>query len=477
MFTLKSYHPLVISKRLITIILEIIFFQGIEMAQVILIENDETLNDLLSVNLTTYLDVDLIQRTNAQDVLSLLAILPNIELIITPMRVGDELTSEILENHILSNKLDTGLIVIGSDQKAKNDFSVNISDPTDWEKVITATAKILGTDEDVLAKKAAPDYIAVPVKYFLNLDSSNCDVFIRIKKSSTEYQYVKRIHKGDTFSKDSIKRYLEQGLENFYVPKNDHKSFAIFLSNRLVEELDTPDMDVSRKVSIMGESYEISIKEITKLGFNSENIQLMESIIVNMLKNFEKTPEMSNLLHKVINSEIGIIFQQTHMISIVACEILKNLNHNDPKAYEKIAYASFFHDITLADHEKLSKINCYDELEKANFNERDWNKVFNHAHEAAELIRKYADAPVGADEIIRCHHGTTNGKGFSNEIEKLPELAKIFIIAHHFVIELFRYKESGGEPRPVTEELYRRYPTPSVVNIIKALEKTLKKRK
>lgn len=41
------------------------------MAQVILIESNNTMNDLISVNLTTYLGVDLIQRKNAQDTLGL----------------------------------------------------------------------------------------------------------------------------------------------------------------------------------------------------------------------------------------------------------------------------------------------------------------------------------------------------------------------------------------------------------------------
>lgn len=447
------------------------------MAQVILIEDNKTVNDLVSVNLTTYLGVDLIQRKNAQDALSLLAILPNIDLIITTNKVGDESTADVLSHYIESNKLDTGLIVTGTSEVAHNDFTINIANPKDWEQIVHASAKILGINENVLAKKAVPDYIAVPVRYFLNLDHVNCDVFIRIKKSPTEYQYVKRIHNGDTFSKDSIKRYMEQGLENFHIAKDAYKSFTIFLSNRLVEKIDSPTMDETKKIQIMGESYEIAVREIAKLGFNSETIQLTESIIQNMVKNFEKSPEMSNLLHKVINSNTGVLYQRCHMTSVVASEMIKNLKFDDAKAYEKIAYASFFHDIMLADKEELTKINSFDELEKANLSEEDWDLVFNHAMEAAVLLRKHPEAPTGADEIIKHHHGATNGKGFSNSIEKLPDLSKIFIIAHHFVLELIRFKENGGEAKPVTDELYKRYPSPDVAIIIKALERTLKKKK
>jgi response regulator RpfG family c-di-GMP phosphodiesterase len=236
-------------------------------------------------------------------------------------------------------------------------------------------------------------------------------------------------------------------------------------------------MDETKKIQIMGESYEIAVREIAKLGFTSETIQLTEAIIQNMVKNFEKSPEMSNLLHKVINSQTGLLYQRCHMTSVVASEMIKNLKFEDPKAYEKIAYASFFHDIMLADREELTMINSFEELEQANLNEEDWDLVFNHALESSVLMRKNPEAPAGTDEIIKHHHGASNGKGFSNSIDKLPDLSKIFIIAHHFVLELIHFKETGGEAKPITEELSKRYPGPDVAIMIKALEKTLKKKK
>lgn len=236
-------------------------------------------------------------------------------------------------------------------------------------------------------------------------------------------------------------------------------------------------MDITQKIQLMGESYDIAIKEIIKLGFNSETVQLTDTIIQNMIKNFERNPEMSGLLHKVINSKTGLLYQRSHMISVVASEMIKNLKINDPQAFDKVSFAAFFHDITLSDHDELAKINSFEELEHAELPEETWDMVFNHAHDAAMLVKGHPDAPTGADEIIRHHHGAFNGKGFSNSIEKLPDLSKIFIVAHHFVFELIKFKEVGGEPRPITEELYKKYPTPEVTMIVKALEKTLKKKK
>lgn len=447
------------------------------MAQVILIESNKTMNDLISVNLTTYLGVDLIHRVNAQDALSLLAILPSIDMIITNAKVEAEDSANMINRYLIENELEIGLVVLGGSLEKTTDHTVIIPNEKDWEKVVQVTAKILGINEETLSKKAVPDYVAVPVKYFLNLDSINCDVFIRIKKSPTEFQFVKRIHNGDSISKESILKYMEQGLEFFHIPKEHHKNFAIYLSNRLVDKIEAPGIEDAHKIQIMGESFDIASKEIVTLGFTSETIQLTDTIIENMIKNFQKSPEMSGLLHKVINSRTGSLYQKSHMTSVVASEMVKNLKFADPNAFEKIAFAAFFHDIMMTDREDLAKINSFEELEKAHLSEQDWDLVFNHANEASQLIKNHPEAPVGADEIIRHHHGAFNGKGFSNAIEKLPDLSKIFIIAHHFVLELVKFKETGGEPRPVTEELFRRYPSPDAAIIIKSLERTLKKKK
>ena len=123
------------------------------MAQVVLIQDNKTLNDLISVNLTSYLGVDLIQRKNALETISLLAILPNIDLIITTHKLVDEDTSQILSQYISDHNLETGLIVLGTAEDPNNDFTINISNPKDWEKVIRSAAKVLGINDDVLAKK------------------------------------------------------------------------------------------------------------------------------------------------------------------------------------------------------------------------------------------------------------------------------------------------------------------------------------
>ncbi|MCK6595175.1 MAG: hypothetical protein L6Q33_08250, partial [Bacteriovoracaceae bacterium] len=121
------------------------------MAQVVLIEDEKNLNDLLSINLNTYLGVDLIQQDSGLDCIGLLTILPNIDLIITKNQVGSEKTAETLQKYIEDNKLEATLIVLG-DFKKPGPNTVCVENPRDWEKVVHYAAKVLGLNEAEILK-------------------------------------------------------------------------------------------------------------------------------------------------------------------------------------------------------------------------------------------------------------------------------------------------------------------------------------
>ncbi len=447
--------------------------------QIILVEANEIIRDLISLNIKTYLGVDVILRTNAQEAIELMNILPEIDLVISSVKNGDENSCSDIAQFIIDGDNDIPLIVLGDmpTTPAGIEEIATSSAESDWENTIKIAAKSLGINEDVISKRKVPDFIPITINYFFNLSTSCCDVYIRIKKGPSDYQYVKRIHQGDVFSQDVIKKYHSQGLKNLYIPKDQQSNFTNFVSNNLVKMLNQPSLSPDEKLSIMGNSYDIATREILKIGFNSATVQLTETIINNMVETFKDEEKVSPLLRKIINSKTSYIYQHSHMTAVVSSEILKNLGEDDPTSHEKMSYAAFFKDISLADREELAQINSFEELENATISEEDWDMVFNHALEGAVLIRHYPEAPLDIDNIIKHHHGSPNGKGFSvtGQDSKFDLLSLVFIIAVEFVNELMSYKVKGGTPKPVIEELRKKYTSEETISIIDALEKTLKK--
>ncbi len=451
------------------------------MSQIIIIEDNESLNQLLTLNLSTYVGAEVIHRDNALGTIDLIKLLPNIDLIITKTSINNENTAKDLALFLAKEQLDIGLIIIGDypeDVSGIEEMAISFPNIENWEDIVSAAAKHLGVTPQKMDKHIFPDYIPTPIHYFLPLTSCCCDVFIRIKKAPGEFQFVKRIHAGDIFTRELIDKYSEQGLKEFYIAKEVQINFTNFISDHLVEKLEITNLKTEDQIEIIGQSFDIALDQIHKLGFTSATIQLTDTIVQTMIKSSEQSPEMSNMLHKVVNSDNGQMYLHAHMTSIVASQILKDLGHARKDLYEKLAYASFFKDIILVDKPELAKINSQEELENANLSEDDWDLVFSHALECAILIRKHPEAPIDVDTIIKCHHGAINGKGFSTTSgAKLSSLSKIFVIACDFVHQLLDYKEKGGKPKPIVDELKLKYKGPEMEIIIKALEKTLKKKK
>lgn len=447
------------------------------MAQVILIENNATLHELIALNLSTYVGSDIIPRKNAADAIALLDLLPGVPLIITRSRIEDEDTAALLAEYIKKKKIDTGLIVLGETSAEVKEIGVNISNDQEWEKVIKLAARMLGVTEEYMAKKIQPDYVPVPIHYFLPLESSCCDIFLRIKKGPEEYQYIKRVHRGDNYPKAMVQRYIEDGLTHFYIPQEDHIAFTNYFSNRLVAKLEDPSVSDEDQLVLISQTYDAAIHEIKNLGFTSATIQLTDAIITSIVKTFERSPDLSPLLYRIINSKTSFIYQHSHLAAIVAAECIKHMDVEDKRILqERLAFAAFFHDIALIDHDELAKIHSYEDLEKAELTEELWDLVFNHALEGALLIKKHPEAPEGIDEIILHHHGASNGKGFVKNVGKLGIMTKIFIISEAFTKKLLSFKEKGGKPHPIIEDLYLAYPEADMKLIIDALGTTLKKR-
>ena len=82
------------------------------MAQVIIIEQNERLRDLLSMQLKQQLNVEVIPRENSDEAIAILNILPEIDLVISRHFIADEPTGDLIYQHIKSSNLETNIIIL-----------------------------------------------------------------------------------------------------------------------------------------------------------------------------------------------------------------------------------------------------------------------------------------------------------------------------------------------------------------------------
>ncbi len=470
------------------------------MAQIIIIEPNQSLQELISLNLKTYLSSEIIPRDNAKEAIALLNILPSIDLIITTYQVGSENTAKNLHSYLKQNPSETQMVILGGPNSPKHiqDMPQELSSyfyvpsTKDWEKVITHCGNLLGHSTDVMNKKSHPDFVSIPIDYFLHLNTTCCDTFLRIKKGPNKFQFIKRIHAGDNYNKEMIYKYKDQGLKNFFIPKQDQQNFTNYVSDFLVNKLSESSPFPSDGGKINAEdipnqyfeqldvNFHVALNEIKTLGFTSATIQLTDSIIENMMVSINQSSKMSTLLRKVLNSKSRYLYQHAHLTLIVATEILVALGKNTPHNIELLSYACFFKDIALGDRPELAKISTVEQLKESNLSSDDWGLIMNHAKDGADIIRHHDEAPLSIDQLILTHHGSPDGRGFfdkaDNNLKEFNLIQNLFILCNDFVVELLLFKEKGGKPQPIIQILKDRYGNEKTSEILALMEKILKTR-
>jgi response regulator RpfG family c-di-GMP phosphodiesterase len=409
----------------------------------------------------------------------LLNLLPSIDIIIIKDKIGVEDSANKMAFHLMENEINSALIVIGTNDKYN--LGLNFKTISDWEKIVHSVGKILGFTEEQLNLKNNPEFVSIDPQYLKSLEATSCDIYIRIKKGPTSFQYIKRFLAIDRIDQSDYERYIKEGLKHFYIKKEDREQFTIYLSNHLISKLEGIEQvgDLAEKIEIISDSYGVAINHINEIGLTRSTIQLTDSIVSTMGKTFEYHPQISSHLQNVLISKGSKLFQYYHMISIIASESLKVLGNTNLNYLQSLTYAAFFHDLALTEFPDLTKISNSEELEFLKNEQMDQYELVNlHAKVSADLIKNQQGFGEFTAQIVREHHGSITGIGFPYPPDKsLHPLSRLFIIVEEFVRHLFRYQEAGGAPKPVIEILKEKYPEEEFKVSLSALNKLLIKNK
>lgn len=438
------------------------------MSQTILIEPNEEMRKIYSLNLHTFAGTDVIVRQNAEDAIQLLKILPTLSLIVTKSSVNAELTAQKISKYLATEMLDIPLIVIGDVPELKNS-AVCFPEPVAWEKLIQQAAKFLGVTPKDLNSRVKPDFIPMTLSYFYEITETPCDIFIRIKKGPGDFQYVKRIHSKDTFDIYTIKKYEEQGLKEFFVQRDYIQYFTTFVTNSLVKKLERDDLNMEERIMTTAHSYEVVEDQIRKIGLDKATVELADAGINSMIKSVKDSPQLAELLKFLFTSKVSLAYQHCHLITVMCQYILSKQSWYQPKHLDILSFVAFFSDITLKSSEQISIMNDED-LRRSNLTDEERSQVINHAKNAAALLAKHPNADDYIKTVLLQHHGKMDGVGFNDAPgEDLHPLSKVFIVADNFVKILLR-PDLPSSKREILPMLYARYTNPSYQKIIKALE-------
>jgi len=435
----------------------------------LLVENNPKIESFYVLNLATWLGLDVLSKKKADFAIKHLETKSNeINLIIVRSVIEKEDTARAIIEYLKENDLNIPVIVIGPAQALPPCFS-HIPNSLQLKPLIQACARALNITAKDMSNKVVPDFFPIPILYFNVIKRSVCPVYAQDIDDSNKYHL--QVEKLVELDNAMVKGMVEQGITHLYVNKLDRLDFVNNVTSELITHLENGELSPDEEISASEKNMELLSKKLLAIGINEETIKLAKKNIDDMKKNTKGNPKMAKLLERLLSNKTGYLFKHTQILTYICLHIIKHIDWGNAEQEDKISFIAFFHDIALeTDQQAMIKSNL--ELKKSNFTPAERQLVERHAQMAAELASRYPHAPMGADQIIRQHHGMLNGIGFSEHYgNNVSPIAVVFIVAEEFTRIILNNENGPFDRADMLRELKEEFPTSRFQKIIDILQK------
>lgn len=434
----------------------------------LLVESNPRIESFYMLNLSTWLGLEVVAKKKAEFAVKLLdEENPPIELIIVRSQIEKEDSARIILEFVEKKNLNIPVIVIGPGKEVPGSFS-HVPNSLELKILIQSAAKALKITAKDMSEKIVQDYFPIPIIYFKVINSSVCPVYSQDIDEPGKYHL--RISKNERFEEGFINSMIQEGVDQLYVDKMDRLSFVYNVTSELMALLSSTDLSPDEEITAGDKSLALLSRKLVAFGINEETIKLAHKNIGLMKKNVKMYPKMAKLLERLLKNKSSYLFKHTQILTYVGLHIIKNIDWGNPNQEDKISFIAFFHDIAL-ENDAQARISSTLELKKSTLEASQKSLVEKHAQMAAEFVTKFPHAPMGADQIIRQHHGTLNGVGFSEHYgNNVSPMALVFIVAEEFTRLILKHENETLDKKELIRNLREEFPTSRFQKIINLLE-------
>lgn len=397
------------------------------------------------------------------------------DLIITLDSLNGESAATAISNHLKSYGIKTPMVVTGAEKDdVLSDNVFGVIGKFNIQSILKMSAKILGVTAKQMAELNVGAYYPVSLSPLMGLGVAPCPIYQQIDST------YKRIVRAEDPMGDVLKVLEGKGVEHLFVSSMDRLTIINKISLALIEKITAglKNLDaapVEKKVQVLSDGYEFAAANLFSNDEIKQQMQEIASASAKVMSDVAKdTPNLKSLLAIMLSNRDGYIFTHSMITSYVAYHMIKNVTWGGEGQIEKINFVLFFHDIFLAPiYLKFPELRAeVDLLENDKLSEKEKDVVLNHAKLAAEMVVGYKRCPMGADVLIKQHHGMKKGKGFVKfYMEDLSPLSKVILIAEMFV-EAFMKSAEDKTPfnsKIIIPKLISEFKTPSYTKIVQSL--------
>jgi HD-GYP domain-containing protein (c-di-GMP phosphodiesterase class II) len=240
-----------------------------------------------------------------------------------------------------------------------------------------------------------------------------------------------------------LKKYKDKNVKQLFIKadqlpwihKQTRKQFGYLLKDpKFHFQLKDP-------VLVQKESLNEKVIHVTEdLYLEEDYKRTILTLMDKAIRELSRHPKLEELINKIdIKSEkIGYYSKRIRLMCIIGSFIARELEWNSVATLEKIIFASFLHDVTIAHDRTLLSIRDREHFEriKDQLTEKQQKMYLEHPQNASNLLdNSFSSVPFEVNTLVEQHHEIPNGKGFPGGLkwDKISPLSALFIVTNDFV--------------------------------------------
>jgi len=427
-------------------------FLGWIMTRALMVSDNEVLNSVYVANLKVYTDTEVVIVKDHEECISLLERDEDFKALITLSMVAGTDTALLMFQHLIENDISIPLVVVAHESELEDEEIPIIKDFYDIKSVVKSMANIMDITAKDMMSLDVPDYYPISLPLFYGIEKLPCNVFM-LEPNSNPESFALIFKKGKPVE-EQLSNFHDRGVSVLYVQAEQRLSFINYASKIILERLENQESAAFEKMEAVEQGIEIVAESLFHQDeLTEEMVNISKSCMGNMRDVVSEAPHLKNLLASLVANKSSYLYSHAILSTYVANHIVDVIDWGSDAHKEKVSFVLFFADMFLAPIYKKYPDAKYEEdlLFNTEITEDEKDFILNHAKNAGEAIRSFPRCPMGADVIIKQHHGMTGGSGFAIKYkDDISPLAKVVIISEAFVEEILRCRDEG---RPFGDEV------------------------
>ena len=276
-------------------------------------------------------------------------------------------------------------------------------------------AEISGEDAEFIPIRAA-DFVSGSKVFF--------DVYIRLGSG----RYVKLIQTGDAFTPERLDGYIEKGVQNFYLRKDQQHAYLTYCNEISKAALKSKNIANSVKLSQVFNSGEETMKFLKGQGLSENRMQYASSFVSNVHNLVESMDLMSDPSFSSFANDVAS-YEHSVSTSMIASLIADEMEIQSDSVVQIVGISSLMHDIGLFSLPQ----ELHDE-DESKMSDAQRELFQTHPALGADILRKMHGINPSVIQAVLHHHERRNKKGFSTQgkVKQVNRVAEIVGISDDF---------------------------------------------